>query len=228
VTCAANQCAGSSVANSDKSATGSIAGVTGDEVEVACDPGYSEYSAASWNQNCGKLAEIVGQLRPYCSRFKILLVFAACANEHISVEWAGGIHATGHASFGAQSADPNSYIDLEVVHTEPADGCSGITNGDALVGKLALIQRGTCNFVEQVLNAQNVGAAAVIVYNDRDGDALMPMSGADDGHNILSVSISENDGIALAAAIAGSTTSVSLSCQGCAAGTNAIPFRSYF
>ena len=144
----------------------------------------------------------------------MLLVFAACTNEDIYVEWEGGTHATaGHAAFGAQSADANFPIDLEVVHAEPADGCSGITNGDALAGNIALIQRGACTFVEQVLNAQNMGAAAVIVYNDRDGDALPTMGGDDDGHNILAAFISENDGNALAAAVAEGTTTVSLSCQ---------------
>ena len=153
----------------------------------------------------------------------MLLVFAACANEDISVEWEGGIHATGHAEFGAQSAYANLHIDLEVVHAEPADGCSGITNGDALAGKIALIQRGACDFVEKVLNAQNMGAAAVIVYNNRDGDALSTMGGDDDGHNILAVFISENDGNALAAAVAEGTT-VSLGCQACDAGRKQFPF----
>jgi Zn-dependent M28 family amino/carboxypeptidase len=150
----------------------------------------------------------------------MLLVFAACANEDISVEWVGGKHATAHADFGAQSAYANLHINLEVVHTEPADGCSGITNGDALAGKIALIQRGACAFVEKVLNAQNMGAAAVIVYDNRDGDALsnIGMGGDDDGHNILAVFVSENDGNALVAAVAEGTTTVSLSCPACDTG----------
>jgi hypothetical protein len=111
-------------------------------------------------------------------------VLAACANEDISVEWVGGIYATEHAVFGAQSVDANLHLDLEVVRAEPADGCSGITNGDALAGKIALIQRGACAFVEKVLNAQNMGAAAVIIYNDRDGDTLATMGGDDDNQNV--------------------------------------------
>ena len=154
----------------------------------------------------------------------MLLVFAACTNEDIYVEWVGGTHATaGHAAFGAQPTDANFPIDLEVVHAEPADGCSGITNGDALAGNIALIQGGACAFVEKVLNAQNMGAAAVIVYNDRDGDTLVDMGGDDDGHNILAVLISENDGNALAAAVAEGTTTVSLSCQACDTGRKPFP-----
>jgi hypothetical protein len=40
VTCAANQCTATEVVNSDKAVSGSIMGVTGDEVDVTCDAGY--------------------------------------------------------------------------------------------------------------------------------------------------------------------------------------------
>lgn len=39
-----------------------------------------------------------------------------------------------------------------------------------LTGKVALIQRGTYSFVDKVVNAKNAGAAAVIVYNNVDGE----------------------------------------------------------
>ena len=51
VTCAANTCAATEVANSDKAATGSITGMTGEEVDVACNPGYSESSL--WTISAG-------------------------------------------------------------------------------------------------------------------------------------------------------------------------------
>jgi hypothetical protein len=41
VTCDANICPTTEVANSDKAATGSIMGVTGDVVGVTCDAGFS-------------------------------------------------------------------------------------------------------------------------------------------------------------------------------------------
>jgi hypothetical protein len=40
VSCDANQCVATEAANSDKAATGSITGVTGDTVDVSCDAGY--------------------------------------------------------------------------------------------------------------------------------------------------------------------------------------------
>ena len=56
-------------------------------------------------------------------------MLAVCDNGDISVDWVGGIHATGHAEFGAQSAMASMHIDLEVVHAEPADGCNNQNDG---------------------------------------------------------------------------------------------------
>jgi Zn-dependent metalloprotease len=46
------------------------------------------------------------------------------------------------------------------------DGCSAITNAAAVAGKVAIINRGTCEFSRKVLNAQNAGAIAVIIANN--------------------------------------------------------------
>lgn len=45
-------------------------------------------------------------------------------------------------------------------------GCSASPIVTNLTGKIAVIDRGTCNFSEKVLNAQNKGAIAVIVVNN--------------------------------------------------------------
>ena len=69
-------------------------------------------------------------------------------------------------------------------HARRADktlGCS--LAGDAspfpagsLTGKIALIERGVCNFSEKVFNAQRGGAIAAFVYNSpAGGDTLMTM-----------------------------------------------------
>ena len=39
------------------------------------------------------------------------------------------------------------------------DGCSAITNGPALAGRIALVDRGTCAFVIKAKNVQNAGAS---------------------------------------------------------------------
>jgi Zn-dependent metalloprotease len=46
------------------------------------------------------------------------------------------------------------------------DGCTALTNAAAVSGKIALIDRGTCDFSLKVYNAQQAGAAAVIIANN--------------------------------------------------------------
>ncbi len=47
--------------------------------------------------------------------------------------------------------------------------CSALTAG-SLTGKIAVISRGDCSFSSKILNAENAGAAAVIVVNNVAGD----------------------------------------------------------
>jgi subtilisin family serine protease len=49
-----------------------------------------------------------------------------------------------------------------------ADACSPLP-ANSLAGKVALIRRGTCPFHTKALNAQNAGAAGVILYNNAAG-----------------------------------------------------------
>jgi len=51
--------------------------------------------------------------------------------------------------------------------TSPADACVPIALD--LAGQVALIRRGGCTFHTKALNAQNAGALAVALYNDRPG-----------------------------------------------------------
>lgn len=48
------------------------------------------------------------------------------------------------------------------------DACTPPAAG-SLAGKAVLIRRGTCTFYEKALNAQNAGAAAVVLYNNASG-----------------------------------------------------------
>lgn len=47
----------------------------------------------------------------------------------------------------------------------PTEGCNALTNGADVNGKIAVIKRGSCTFVEKIQNAQNAGAVGVIVVN---------------------------------------------------------------
>jgi hypothetical protein len=59
----------------------------------------------------------------------------------------------------------------------PSTGCSAMTEG-SLTGKIALIKRGTCRFTVKAINAQNAGAAAVVIYNNELWSIVI-MSGTD-------------------------------------------------
>src|SRR5690606_24099505 len=51
-------------------------------------------------------------------------------------------------------------------------------NAEALAGKVALLDRGGCEFGLKALNAQNAGAVAVVIANNEDDLALSPGPGA--------------------------------------------------
>lgn len=78
---------------------------------------------------------------------------------------------------------PNPAITSQVVQaldgTAPnTDICQNITNATNLVGKIAMIDRGTCEFGAKALKAQQAGAVAVIICNNVDGAAVNMGAGA--------------------------------------------------
>lgn len=81
------------------------------------------------------------------------------------------------------------------------DACGPAVNAAALNGKIAVIRRGTCPFVEKVKTAQNAGAIAVIIVNNdaANPDQLVNMSGADATITIPAIFVSYNTGEAIIA-----------------------------
>jgi hypothetical protein len=74
-----------------------------------------------------------------------------------------GNYTVGTADFGPSISSPG--ITGNVVRTQPLDACSSVTNAGSVSGNIAFIDRGTCNFIDKVKNAQNAGAIGVIVGN---------------------------------------------------------------
>jgi hypothetical protein len=74
------------------------------------------------------------------------------------------------------------------------DGCSPATNAAALAGRIALVDRGTCFFVEKVKNAQNAGAIAVVVADNAAGSPPAGLGGSDATITIPSVRVTQDDG----------------------------------
>lgn len=99
-----------------------------------------------------------------------------------------GSYAAVLAGFGPIITPDPITADLALVEDDllgvPAyEACGNIINSAELDGKIAVIRRGNCTFVEKVLAAQNAGAIAVIVVNNVPGQAIT-MGGAS---NIISI-----------------------------------------
>lgn len=99
------------------------------------------------------------------------------------------------ASFGP--ALNSTGLAGSIAAASPADGCTAI--GGTVAGKIALVDRGNCNFTVKAANAQAAGATGVIVANNQGGTAIFTMGGSDATVVIPAVMISQNNGAALRA-----------------------------
>lgn len=108
------------------------------------------------------------------------------------------------ASFGP-AVSVGQKLGALVTLTSNAIACTaggGISAADqpAVVGKVVIVDRGTCPFVEKVKNAQNAGAVGVLVANNA-ATGLPGMGGSDATVTIPSVGISQAAGTSLKAAV---------------------------
>lgn len=78
-----------------------------------------------------------------------------------------GLHPAVGAAFGPALTTAGRTGAL--VLAAPADGCTALGNAAAVAGKIALIDRGGCDFVVKVQNAQAAGAVGVLVANNQAG-----------------------------------------------------------
>lgn len=78
-----------------------------------------------------------------------------------------------------------------------ADGCAAADFAGFPAGSIALIRRGTCSFNIKSVNAQNAGAAAVIIYNNVAGAAQSITVVGPPNVTIPVVSITDVDGTTL-------------------------------
>jgi hypothetical protein len=99
-------------------------------------------------------------------------------------------------------------VNGNIAATLPADGCTAITNGSAITGRIALIDRGTCNFVLKAHNAQVAGATAVIIANYVAGGIAPGDDGSGTVINIPVIGISQADGVLIRGALASTVTAV--------------------
>ena len=89
-----------------------------------------------------------------------------------------------------------------VVPTTNLNACTPFADDVDFTGKTVIVDRGSCGFVDKVFNAQENGAAFVIVANNVAGDGAFTMGGTNTDITIPSVMISKEDGDVIKAALA--------------------------
>ncbi|KMQ67005.1 hypothetical protein ACM46_05160 [Chryseobacterium angstadtii] len=95
------------------------------------------------------------------------------------------------AGFGPR-LEGNPPVTGNLALTTPIDGCAAISQD--LTGKIAVIQRGGCNFTAKVKNAQLKGAIGAVIYNAPNSAAIGTMGGTDNTITIPSVLIENQEG----------------------------------
>jgi hypothetical protein len=113
----------------------------------------------------------------------------------------------GTASFGPALTTTGVSGAITVAPATNVEGCVAFAAG-FFTSKIAVIDRGTCDFIVKVKNAQNAGARGVIISNHAaGGDAISGMSGTDGTVTIPSVFVGITNGLAIKAQ-AGNTGSI--------------------
>lgn len=104
-----------------------------------------------------------------------------------------GTLTTGDGLFGPSVPDTALVGQLAIALDDTFDPrlvCAPAVNSDEIGGKIALIQRGECNFENKVYNAQLGGAIAAIVCNDAaEGTERGGIVNMADGDEVLDVTI---------------------------------------
>jgi hypothetical protein len=125
-----------------------------------------------------------------------------------------GAYAFDAAAFGA---DINSDIwtgDAEFIDdgtgADASQGCNPAVND--LTGKIALIDRGSCEFGIKCLNAENAGAIAAIVFNNQPGNGSIVMGAGANGGSVTipCVMLSYEDGQAIRAILENEAVNISI------------------
>lgn len=169
---------------------------------LAQDPDgvYNAYFSAAVD---GKSSAMHMFLWPGVTNFKVTSP-STIAGQYPVVEGAIG------PSLSAGSPISGKLVLVDDGSAAPTLGCNApLKNAASLKGNIALIDRGTCTFVDKVEAAQNAGAIAVVVVNNQP-DTLITMSG-DYKLNIPSVFMRLGDGNIIKERLkAGETVTISM------------------
>lgn len=97
-----------------------------------------------------------------------------------------GLYNTGNASFGntLKEAVVAEIVQVDDGIGDRRDACDSIRNGSEFAGKIALIDRGTCDFSFKVHAAQEEGAVACLICNNLDNAALVNMAAGENADQV--------------------------------------------
>ena len=122
--------------------------------------------------------------------------------------------AVGTATFGPTV--PATGITGDLVLGVTGTGANAVTDGcnlpfvTSVSGKIALFDRGVCNFTVKVKNAQTQGALAAIIINNVAGSTPAGLGGSDATVTIASYGISADLGALIKTALGSATVNVTL------------------
>jgi hypothetical protein len=140
----------------------------------------------------GAFMEMFRWLRPPTPHL-VVTSPAGIANTYFAQGAAFGGSSSGLTGTVVQALDA-----ADVAGPSATDGCSPLSNGPAVAGNLALVDRGDCTFVTKAVNAQAAGAVGVVIANNA-GDGLVRMSGVDPTITIPVIFIGQSDAATIAA-----------------------------
>ena len=125
------------------------------------------------------------------------LLAASCNGPSITINGGAPNYAVGLAQFGSTSTVSGQVILVDDGIAPNSDGCTAIQNN--IVGKIALIDRGVCEFSAKAYIAQQAGAIGVIIANNIAGDAPNMATGGTNSNlvTIPVMSLNLTDGTAL-------------------------------
>ncbi|AKV00662.1 Chitinase [Labilithrix luteola] len=134
---------------------------------------------------------------------------SAASLEVAAPESVAGTKNVGIAGFGKDSFEISGSVILadDGQGTDVRDGCEPLTNDVA--GKIVLVHRGLCSFVQKVTNVQGAGGIGVLVANvasSASPDQPPYMGGTSSAVTIPVLSLALADGTALEAATASGLT----------------------
>jgi extracellular elastinolytic metalloproteinase len=128
-----------------------------------------------------------------------------------------GDYVAAAAAFGPEIDATGITGDLQMVNSTvnpqgelPSQGCNPMAPA-SLSGKVAVIDRGSCEFGQKVVMAQNAGAIAAIIINVQSNDpVLMGPGNAGAGATIPSISIGNANGTIIKNAMATATVNATM------------------